>query len=182
MTRCPRASLSFRRPTSDCTSLPRRWITTRTSIASRPPAVFSWFHLHAGRPAKNCGGSWPNESIEYAEPDCDGPDFLTTSIELMSASTPRARVAGNAPHAIRFRTTPASMSSGAIRRSAGIPTLAARSLPRVVAVLDSGIDPATQTSTSNVMINVDAGRAAGFAGQAPQRALRDQRSLLSTRH
>ena len=28
-----------------------------------------------------------NPKIEYAEPDCDGPDFLTTSIELLSVDT-----------------------------------------------------------------------------------------------
>jgi len=93
--------------------------------------------------------------VSYAEPDCDGPDFLTTSIELFGAPG----------------TTPSCWSRSARQSFPNDPcieelwghsmigwdsTIAARSLPRIVAVLDSGIDAFHEDLASGVAVAFNA--------------------------
>jgi subtilisin family serine protease len=88
--------------------------------------------------------------VGYLEPDCDGPDFLTTSLELspLPASTKcwtnRAR-----------DTFPNDPCMEALWGHASIgwdSAVAGRSLPRLVAVLDSGIDAAHEDLARNVVL------------------------------
>lgn len=75
--------------------------------------------------------------LEYAEPDCDGPDFLTTSTEI--ASTPASRCWMQSARA-SFPNDPCIDELWGHASIGWEPAVAAKSLPRVVAVLDSGID------------------------------------------
>jgi hypothetical protein len=77
--------------------------------------------------------------IDYFEPDCDGPDFLTTSIEFPAA----ADVANDCWLRTARATFPNDPCMDELWGHAKIgwdSMVAARSLPRIVAVLDSGID------------------------------------------
>lgn len=92
--------------------------------------------------------------IDYAEPDCDGPDFLTTSIELTGPAT-----AGMSCWQRAARTTfPNDPCMDELWGHAKIgwdSAVAARSLPRLVAVLDSGIDAAHEDLARSVMLRID---------------------------
>ena len=94
--------------------------------------------------------------IGYAEPDCDGPDFLTTSIDLLNAG---ANVSKCWQRAAResFPNDPCIDDLWGHRKIGWDSGIAARSLPRIVAILDSGIDAAHADLASRVMINVDPG-------------------------
>jgi hypothetical protein len=92
--------------------------------------------------------------IDYAEPDCDGPDFLTTSMEPF----------GNGAANLKCWQRGASESYpndpclGDLWGHAKIgwdSAVAARSVPRLVAVLDSGIDAAHEDLSDNVMPGMD---------------------------
>ena len=82
-----------------------------------------------------------NPKIEYSEPDCDGPDFLTTSIELLSVGSGSSSCWQRAARA-DFPNDPCIDELWGHRKIGWNSDVAARSLPRVVAVLDSGIDAA----------------------------------------
>jgi hypothetical protein len=87
--------------------------------------------------------------VGYAEPDCDGPDFLTTSNDLMTT--------GLAPdcwlRAARatFPNDPCIDDLWGHALIGWEPGVAARSLPRIVAVLDSGIDAAHEDLKRNIV-------------------------------
>ena len=79
-----------------------------------------------------------SSEIEYFEPDCDGPDFLTTSLSLMAPEEPNdcwRRGARNT-----FPNDPCMDALWGHDKIGWDSAVAQRSLPRIVAVLDSGID------------------------------------------
>jgi hypothetical protein len=75
--------------------------------------------------------------VEYAEPDCDGPDFMTTSMAKMPETTPRCWLRSARP---TFPNDPCMEELWGHQLIGWDSKVAARSLPRLVAVLDSGID------------------------------------------
>ena len=89
--------------------------------------------------------------IAYAEPDCDGPDFQTTSKELMPPDGARMscwqRAARNT-----FPNDPCIEELWGHTKIGWDSAVAARSLPRLVAVLDSGIDARHEDLVSGVMV------------------------------
>jgi hypothetical protein len=77
--------------------------------------------------------------IGYFEPDCDGPDFLTTSIDFPAA----ADIANDCWLRTARNTFPNDPCMDELWGHAKIgwdSMVASRSVPRIVAVLDSGID------------------------------------------
>jgi Subtilase family len=107
-----------------------------------------------GTPLVRLRDTLANTKIEYSEPDCDGPDFLTTSIELLSAGSDSSSCWQRAARA-DFPNDPCIDELWGHRKIGWNSDIAARSLPRVVAVLDSGIDADHEDLTSSVMINLD---------------------------
>ena len=95
-------------------------------------------------------------SIDYAEPDCDGPDFLTTSIDLLAFESDGSGCWQRAARTT-FPNDPCIDELWGHAKIGWNSNIAARSLPRIVAILDSGIDAAHEDLSSNVMINVDPG-------------------------
>jgi subtilisin family serine protease len=90
--------------------------------------------------------------IEYAEPDCDGPDFMTTSNEIaMPARSPSCwqRTARTT-----FPNDPCIDELWGHSKIGWDSGVAARSLPRLVAVLDSGIDAGHEDLAKGIMIAV----------------------------
>ncbi|HYJ42233.1 MAG TPA: hypothetical protein VEW08_15680, partial [Steroidobacteraceae bacterium] len=79
--------------------------------------------------------------VGYSEPDCDGPDYLTTSMELPSAAVSTSRCWLRAARST-FPNDPCLDELWGHRKIGWDSGIAARSLPRIVAVLDSGIDAA----------------------------------------
>ena len=88
--------------------------------------------------------------IQYAEPDCDGPDFLTTSMELMTLGTETPSCWKRSARAV-FPNDPCIDELWGHTSIGWDSSIAARSLPRLVAVLDSGIDAAHEDLARNVM-------------------------------
>jgi hypothetical protein len=89
-----------------------------------------------------------SKHVEYAEPDCDGPDFLTTSTELSTGLAPDCWLRS------ARATFPNDPCIDELWGHASIgwePSLAARSLPRMVAVLDSGIDASHEDLKRNIV-------------------------------
>lgn len=90
-----------------------------------------------------------SEHVEYAEPDCDGPDFLTTSNELMNTGIAReCWLRGARPV---FPNDPCIDELWGHELIGWNPSLAAKSLPRMVAVLDSGIDASHEDLKRNIV-------------------------------
>jgi hypothetical protein len=90
--------------------------------------------------------------IEYFEPDCDGPDFLTTSVTLM-APDESSDCWRRAARAV-FPNDPCMEALWGHDKIGWDSSVAARSLPRIVAVLDSGIDANHADLALNVVRHV----------------------------
>jgi hypothetical protein len=90
--------------------------------------------------------------VEYYEPDCDGPDFLATSAEI---TIPAGRDMSCWLRAARstFPNDPCMDELWGHRKIDWDSGIAARSLPRIVAILDSGIDASHEDLASNVMLH-----------------------------
>src|SRR4051812_4614764 len=91
--------------------------------------------------------------VAYAEPDCDGPDFLTTSTtpDLMQPMTSDCwtRAARKT-----FPNDPCMDDLWGHAKIGWDSSIAAHSLPRVVAVLDSGIDAAHEDLSLAVVLRM----------------------------
>jgi hypothetical protein len=93
--------------------------------------------------------------VEYAEPDCDGPDFLTTSVQLFDEPGKTPSCWQRAARAT-FPNDPCIDELWGHTKIGWDSAVAARSLPRKVAVLDSGIDAFHEDLVSGVNISFDA--------------------------
>jgi subtilisin family serine protease len=90
--------------------------------------------------------------IQYVEPDCDGPDFTTTSKELVPA-VGSAKNCWQRAARTTFPNDPCIdelWGHSMIGWDSGV---AARSLPRLVAVLDSGIDARHEDLANGVLVS-----------------------------
>lgn len=87
-------------------------------------------------------------SVEYAEPDCEGPDFMATSQELNTGLGPDCwrRSARSV-----FPNDPCIDELWGHALIGWRPEVAARSIPRIVAVLDSGIDASHEDLRRNIL-------------------------------
>jgi hypothetical protein len=86
--------------------------------------------------------------VEYAEPDCDGPDFLTTSSQMSTGLAPDCWLRSARAS---FPNDPCIDELWGHTLIGWEPRLAARSLPRIVAVLDSGIDASHEDLKRNIV-------------------------------
>jgi len=93
--------------------------------------------------------------VAYAEPDCDGPDYLTTSTDLLPAIEGNSRCWQRAARAT-FPNDPCLDELWGHQKIGWDPSVAARSLPRMVAVLDSGIDARHEDLARNVVLHLKA--------------------------
>jgi subtilisin family serine protease len=89
--------------------------------------------------------------VEYAEPDCDGPDFLTTSLTAELTPMLRSNCWQRAARD-QFPNDPCIDELWGHDKIGWNSRIAARSLPRVVAVLDSGIDASHEDLSRNVLL------------------------------
>jgi hypothetical protein len=91
--------------------------------------------------------------VEYAEPDCDGPDYLTTSMEL-EAQTTSIRNCWQRTARATYPNDPCMDELWGHVKIGWDSGVAARSIPRLVAILDSGIDAAHQDLDTNVVVRM----------------------------
>jgi len=102
-------------------------------------------------------------SIEYFEPDCDGPDYLTTSMELPPATASASRCWMRAARST-FPNDPCLDELWGHQKIGWDSIVAARSLPRIVAVLDSGIDASHEDLARNVVLRLRVNESPGTQG------------------
>jgi hypothetical protein len=88
--------------------------------------------------------------VDYFEPDCDGPDFITTSFvpEFTTTGGPRCWQQSARD---TFPNDPCMDELWGHQKIGWDSVVAARSLPRLVAVLDSGIDASHADLSLNVL-------------------------------
>ena len=92
-------------------------------------------------------------AVEYAEPDCDGPDFMTTSQDIaLTGLRPRC---WQRSARTTFPNDPCIDELWGHSKIGWDSGVAARSLPRLVAILDSGIDARHADLASGVMISFE---------------------------
>jgi hypothetical protein len=91
--------------------------------------------------------------LGYAEPDCDGPDFITTSMTPDPTDTATTSCWQRAARTT-FPNDPCMDELWGHAKIGWDSTVAARSLPRVVAVLDSGIDASHEDLSDNVVLRM----------------------------
>ena len=101
--------------------------------------------------------------VGYSEPDCDGPDYLTTSMELPPAAASASRCWMRAARST-FPNDPCLDELWGHKKIGWDSAVAARSLPRIVAVLDSGIDAAHEDLARNVVLRVNLQETSGTQG------------------
>jgi subtilisin family serine protease len=93
--------------------------------------------------------------IGYVEPDCDGPDYITTSMELGPPVTSNTHCWQRAARSA-FPNDPCLDELWGHKKIGWDSGVAARSLPRMVAVLDSGIDANHEDLARNVVLKLRA--------------------------
>jgi len=91
--------------------------------------------------------------VAYAEPDCDGPDYLTTSADLPPMIESNSQCWQRTARAT-FPNDPCVDELWGHQKIGWDPRVAARSLPRMVAVLDSGIDANHEDLARNVVLHL----------------------------
>ncbi len=91
--------------------------------------------------------------IGYVEPDCDGPDYLTTSMDLAPQTATNLRCWQRAARTT-FPNDPCLDELWGHKKIGWDSAVAARSLPRIVAVLDSGIDASHEDLARNVVLHL----------------------------
>jgi subtilisin family serine protease len=92
--------------------------------------------------------------VGYAEPDCDGPDYLTTSTELTPVLSPDLSCWQRAARTT-FPNDPCLDELWGHKKIGWDSLIAARSLPRIVAVLDSGVDAAHEDLARNIVLRLN---------------------------
>jgi subtilisin family serine protease len=93
--------------------------------------------------------------VGYVEPDCDGPDYLTTSLDLGPAVATDMHCWQLKARAT-FPNDPCLDELWGHKKIGWDSGVAARSLPRMVAVLDSGIDANHEDLARNVVLHLKA--------------------------
>ena len=101
--------------------------------------------------------------VGYSEPDCDGPDYLTTSMELPPLVASASHCWMRAARAT-FPNDPCLDELWGHKKIGWDSAVAARSLPRIVAVLDSGIDASHEDLARNVVLRLNSQEAPGTQG------------------
>ena len=91
--------------------------------------------------------------VGYVEPDCDGPDYLTTSLELVPEVASSLHCWQQSARAT-FPNDPCLDELWGHKKIGWDSGVAARSLPRIVAVLDSGIDASHEDLARNVVLHL----------------------------
>jgi len=102
--------------------------------------------------------------VGYSEPDCDGPDYLTTSLDLPPPADSNSRCWLRSARAT-FPNDPCLDELWGHQKIGWDSGIAARSLPRIVAVLDSGIDASHEDLARNVMLQFRSQEAPGTQGE-----------------
>ncbi len=108
--------------------------------------------------------------IGYFEPDCDGPDFVTTSAApaLAGRELPASSRCWQRGARTSFPDDPCMDELWGHAYIGWDPAVAARSLPRLVAVLDSGIDLDHEDLAGSLWLDAGAPRSAAVANLAAQ--------------
>jgi hypothetical protein len=101
--------------------------------------------------------------VGYSEPDCDGPDYLTTSMELPPGTDSGSHCWLRAARAT-FPNDPCLDELWGHKKIGWDSAVAARSLPRIVAILDSGIDASHEDLARNVVLRMHVQETPGTQG------------------